>query len=304
MERWHEAVVAGLCQPFPFCPSPGKSPQKRRRVVRTGVKKILLGVAGLVLVAVSVAAAEDFPLRAKYPQTKPISTEELVRSYERAIVVDVRSDIEYDVAHINRALHIPIALSNFVKELEKVRSKGGAEPMAFYCNGYHCAKSYQAAVAAMDAGFGNVFVYDAGIYDWINAHPEKATLMGKTPAAKEKLISEEAFNRRKIGYEEFARKAGAPNTAVIDIREPFQRAKDPQLPQNRHLTLPNLRNIPSDRLVPLLKAKEFKGQQLLITDAVGKQVQWLQYYLEEEGYTNYCFLNNGVLGAAEASGVK
>ncbi len=272
--------------------------------MRTGMKKIALGVAGLMLVAVSVAAAEDFPLRAKYPQTKPISTEELAASYERAIVVDVRSDIEYDVAHINKARHISIALSNFVNELEKVRSKDGAEPMAFYCNGYHCAKSYKAAVAATDAGFGNVFVYDAGIYDWINAHPEKATLMGKTPAAREKLISEEAFNRRKLAYAEFEKRAAAPNTLVIDIREPFQRAKDPQLPQNRQLKLPNMRNIPSDRLVPLLRAKEFKGQHLLITDAVGKQVQWLQYYLEEEGYTDYYFLDNGALGAAEATGAK
>lgn len=277
---------------------------RRGGEVKNRLSMLLLAVMALAVAVVPAWSSAEFPLRAKYPQTKPMSTEELARSYDRAVIVDVRSDIEYDVVHINKALHIPVALSNFVSELEKARSKTGAEPMAFYCNGYDCAKSYQAAAAALEAGFGNLFVYDAGIYEWVNTHPEKATLMGKTPAAKEKLIAEAAFKGRKLSYAEFEKKAGEPNTVVIDIREPFQRAKDPKLPQNRQLTLANVRNIPSDRLVPLLKSKEFKGQQLLITDAVGKQVQWLQYYLADNGYSNYYFLDKGVLGASEAGAVK
>ena len=32
-------------------------------------------------------------------------------------------------------------------------------------------------------------------------------------------------------------------------------------------------------------------------DAVGKQVQWVQYYLEMNGYKNYYFLDKGVAEA-------
>ena len=45
-------------------------------------------------------------------------------------------------------------------------------------------------------------------------------------------------------------------------------------------------------------------KQLLIFDAVGKQVRWLQYHLEANGYNNYSFMEKGVLGAANAGGVK
>lgn len=265
----------------------------------------LLAAAFLFSVSLTpVLAAEEFPLRAKYPQVQTISTEALSRDYQQAIIVDVRSRIEYDVVHINKALYIPVALSNFVGELEKVRGKTAAEPVAFYCNGYDCAKSYQAVQAAMAAGFENVFCYDAGIYEWTIANPQLSTLMGTTPANPEKLISKEAFVGRKLGYAEFAKLAAKPDSMVIDIREPFQRAEDPNLPQHRAMTLAGVRNIPSDRLVPLLQKGEFQGKRLLITDAVGKQVQWLQFHLEEHGYRDYHFLENGVLSAVEAGAVR
>ena len=65
-----------------------------------------------------------------------------------------------------------------------------------------------------------------------------------------------------------------------------------------------LRNIPSDRFVELLAAGEFKGKPLLVLDAVGKQVEWIQYYLEQYGYTGYYFMDKGVTSAAAAGAVK
>ena len=120
--------------------------------------------------------------------------------------------------------------------------------------------------------------------------------MGKTPAPPAKLISREMLAKRKISFAEFKKKAEGPDAIVVDIREPFQRKEIPQLPQ--------LRNIPSDRLVELISKGEFKGKQLLITDAVGKQVEWIQYSLEQHEYTNYYFLEKGVLSAIEAGAVK
>jgi rhodanese-related sulfurtransferase len=267
--------------------------------------KHLLMIMLVLLSGVTTAhSGEDFPLRANYPQVKPISTEQLAAEYVGTIIVDVRSKIEYDVVHINKALHIPVAQSNFLAELEKARGKHSREAIAFYCNGTTCAKSYKAAEQALDGGFERVFTYDAGIYAWVNEHPELATLMGQTPARREKLIPEDSLKTKQLHFAEFKARAEQPGAIVVDIREPFQRAKNPELPQNKMLALGNVRNIPSDRLVPLLEKKEFQDRPLLITDAVGKQVQWLQYYLEEFGYRDYAFLAGGVLEAAEAGGVR
>jgi len=196
------------------------------------------------------------------------------------------------IIHINKSVHIPVDSNLFIKNLEKVREKSGSIPIVFYCNGHTCAKSYEAAEYAMDAGFLNAYAYDGGITDWVNAHPEKTTLMGKTPATMEKLITHEMLAKRKISFAEFKKKAENPHAIVVDVREPFQRKNIPQIPQ--------LRNIPSDRLVEMIAEGELKGNQLLILDAVGRQIEWIQYYLEQHGYTNYYFLEKGVLSAEEA----
>ena len=260
-------------------------------------KFLLLLVVCMVAMSTVSFAEEGFPLRAKFPQVKYMSTETLHKDYQKVIIVDVRSKIEFDVIHINKAVHEPMATALFAKSIEKLRDKNGSAPMAFYCNGHSCAKSYEAAEIAMKAGFANVFAYDAGIQDWVKAHPDKTTLMGKTPAPAEKLISKEKFEKKSIGFNEFKAKAAAADAIIVDAREPFQRKEIPQLPGT-------LRNIPSDRLVELIKTGEFKGNTLLILDAVGKQVEWIQYYLEAGGYSNYYFLKKGVLSAVEAGAVK
>jgi rhodanese-related sulfurtransferase len=249
---------------------------------------IILAAACLLSIWLTASAEEGYPLREKFPKVKYITTEALSRDYQNTIIVDVRSQIEYDVIHISKAVRVPIVTKMFIKQLEKVRDKKSVTPIAFYCNGHNCHKSYEAAEQAMEAGFKNVFAYDAGIYDWVRAHPEKGTLMGESPVPLNKLIPREALAKKKINYDEFKEKAKNPGAIVIDIREPFQRKAIPQIPA--------LRNIPSDRLADLIKTGEFKGKQLLIMDNVGKQVEWIQYYLEVYGYSDYHFLDKGVDG--------
>jgi len=264
---------------------------------------ILLTIVILCGLCTSVSAA-DFPLRSKYPDVKTISTSDLNSAYSATLVVDVRSTIEFNVIHINSAVNIPVASASFLAELEKLRPKNDRKAIAFYCNGTTCAKSYKAAKTAMESGFGNVYCYDAGIPAWVDAYPEKTTLMDRTPAPMDKLIAKNALSAHMVDFASFTDAASKPGSMVIDIREPFQRAKNPELPQNRLLNLSGVREIPLERLVPLLKQKKFQDKHLLITDAVGKQVRWLQYYLEDNGYTNYTFLKQGVIAAAAAGGVK
>lgn len=253
------------------------------------IRNILLCGVGLALSAAATAPAEeDFPLRAKYPMVRYMTTEALHRGYQSIIIIDVRSKIEHSVIRINNSINLPVSTALFIRDLARIRDKDGPTPIAFYCNGHTCAKSYEAAEKAMEGGFKNVYAYDAGIYDWVKAHPDKGTLMDKTPVPMNKLISRERLLERKIAYEEFARRAQDPAAMVIDIREPFQRETVPQFPA--------LRNIPSDRFADLIRAGEFKGKRLLILDAVGKQVEWIQYYLEMYGYADYFFLDKGVAG--------
>ncbi len=239
--------------------------------------------------APAVKAEDEFPLRKDFPNVPYIGMEELNNEYENVIIVDVRAQSEYDVVHINKAVNVPVAVSTFDSSVEKLRAKDGSQKIVFYCNGHTCKKSYQATESAMKSGFRNVYAYDAGIFDWIKAYPEKGVLLGKSPVPAEKVISKEAFERRLLSYADFQAKANSPSSVVIDIREPFQREK--------LLSLPKEKNIPFDRLVKLLEEGKFKDSLLLCYDAVGKQVDWLQYYLEKYGYDDYYFLKKGVEGA-------
>jgi rhodanese-related sulfurtransferase len=258
--------------------------------MKTTLQRAVLTIAGLLTLAMPLlAAVEGYPLRKKYPTLPYITTSDLKAQYDKAYIVDVRSKIEFNVIHINKAVHLPMAVATFASDLEKTRQKSAASPLVFYCNGHTCEKSYEAADVATKAGFKGVAVYDAGIFEWTKANPDKATLLGKTPVAKEKLIPKSTFAKKCTSFEEFKKKAASPNTVVVDIREPVQRDVIPQIQ--------GLRNIPSDRMVDLINKGEFKDKQLLILDAVGKQVEWLQYYLEAKGYSNYLFLEKGVLSA-------
>jgi len=270
--------------------------------VSTLGKMVFLSVVFLSIAATCLA--DPFVLRPKFPKVKPLTQGDLAAKYDQAIIVDVRSKMEYDVIHITKAKHIPMGKADFLALLEKTRAKTESAPLALYCNGYTCAKSYEAAEAAQDAGFINVFCYDAGVMEWAKSYPEKTVLLGKSPASKDKLISEEKLARAKLSFADFKVKAQNTSAIVIDTRDPLQRAKESGLDQSKNVDLPNVRNIPMDRLVTLLEKGEFKDNQLLIFDAVGKQVQWLQYYLEENGYKNYAFLAKGVLSAVEAGAAK
>jgi len=237
------------------------------------------------------AWAEDFPLRPYYPEVPHITTDRLMADYGDAVIVDIRSHLEYEVAHINKAALLPLATDGFAEKLEGLRPKAAPEPLIFYCNGHSCAKSYQAAQLALSLGFGHVFAYDGGIFDWITAAPDRATLMGETPARRERVLSRKALGRRLLSFQEFEREARKPNSLIIDIRDPFQRDVVPRLS--------DIRAIPLDPLLDLVTSRIWTEKRLLFFDAVGKQVRWLQYFLKACDYFDYGFLDGGIRAVAD-----
>ena len=252
---------------------------------------LLLLLALALLPCNAALAAEGFPLRPYYPEVEPISTADLLKDYDKAIILDIRSSFEYDVARINKAVLLPLTDPDFAAKLEKLRDKQSGTPMVFYCNGHACAKSYQAAQLALSLGFNNVYCFDAGIFDWINAAPDKATLMGETPARAGRIISSGEFGERLLDFKRFAKAAENKNAIIIDIRDPFQRAVIPRLQ--------GVRNIPLDPLLDLVVSRIWTEKHLLFFDAVGKQIRWLQYFLESYGYFDYAFLKGGVRSIAD-----
>jgi rhodanese-related sulfurtransferase len=232
------------------------------------------------------AEAGDFPLRSYYPEVPHITTGQLLADYDTAVIVDVRSRLEYEVAHINKAVLLPPDRGDFARRLEALRPKSAPEPLVFYCNDHACAKSYQAARLARSLGFAHVFAYDGGIFDWITAAPDRATLMDETPARKERVISRKALERRLLPFDEFEREAQKPNSLVIDIRDPFQRDMVPRLA--------NVRAIPLDPLLDLVTSRIWTEKRLLFFDAAGEQVLWLQYFLKAYDYFDYGFLDGGI----------
>lgn len=242
------------------------------------------------LFSFEVVAEEAFPGRAIYPDIPVISTEDLYQRFEQSIIVDTRSPYEYQTLRIKGAINIPLKLNNekFISKIQELRASS-AMPIIFYCNGHSCMKSYKATrKAILFARADNVYAYDAGVFDWAKQHPELAELLGKSPVRPEQLISREHFDKHLMPAVEFIKTAG-DKAVIIDIRDRIQRdgfyifsGHENSIPLNE-----------KDRLQAVIRKAKNDGRPLYIYDAVGKQVRWLQYYLEAENVTDYYFMKGG-----------
>ncbi len=243
--------------------------------------------------------AEDFPLRAEYPEVKPISLTDLTMEYGKVLIVDVRSAFEYDIIHVKNAPNIEESKASFIAKLTEAVGGDKTKKIATYCNGHTCAKSYKAVKKALKEGFTNIFVFDAGIFEWTKTNPDKSFLLGKTPADLTKIIPKEEFAKRELPKEKFEKDAIGPDAFLIDVRDPNQKNKTPPFASK-------CSNFPFEKLTQLLDNPEFqakiKGKTLYVFDAVGKQVVWLQYVLEAKGLKNYYFLQKGAWSYFGADG--
>ncbi len=265
--------------------------------------------AGLgCLLAASLAwpflvGAEDFPLREKYMSVgiQPVETEALAASLDEMSVVDARSVYEYETLHIQGARSIPLASSGFAEAVRNLAEQSG-QPMVFYCNGVTCAVSYKAALKAKEAGVSDARVYDAGVFAWAQANPAQTVLLGEPLEQVDQLISGEQFERHLLDEDAFyARIMDSDKPIIVDIRSKSQRAGVSLFQmQDRHIPL-TTDNRELSGLVARARAEE---RSMFFVDATGKQVRWLQYYLEEQGLADYWFLQGGALAIFEGMGVQ
>lgn len=247
---------------------------------------VALICAAQFLCVAPATAQDDFPLRPFYPSVQTVDTETLLKIYASAVIVDVRSKFEYDVARINKAVNAPIAYGGVLSIVGRLRAKDGAAPLVFYCNDPACSRAFRVAQDAVGEGWQNVYVYDAGVFAWIAEAPDKATLMGNSPASLERVITPAMYHKRLLEYAEFERLAYDPSSLVLDIRDIYHRDYEPKLQ--------NIRNIPMESLLDAVTNRIWTERRLLIFDADGSQSRWMQYFLQANGYTDYYFLNGGV----------
>jgi rhodanese-related sulfurtransferase len=247
---------------------------------------------GLVLLLFSLfttAQADEFPGRSLFPSVSVIELDELNRRFNEVTIVDVRSSYEYDTLRIKGALSIPLSSNTFVADMRKLRSSD-PRPIVVYCNGKTCMKSYKAALKCAVNKIDNVHSYDAGIMDWARTYPKHAELLGKSPVNPGKLISKNEFKKHLLTPDAYGDKVASSTAIVLDVRDRFQReALSIFIGRERRAYLDDTRTL--DRYI---KKAIRENRVLLVHDAAGKQVRWLQYYLKDKGLKDYFFMQGGI----------
>ncbi len=245
-------------------------------------------LAGMLPLASPAAAEDEFPGRKLYPDVATLSLEQLHARLDEVNTVDVRSAFEYKTLHISGASNIPLADPEFAAKLAELRA-GNDKDIVVYCNGKTCMKSYKAAQKAAAAGIDRVYAYDAGIMDWAKAYPKQALLLGKPLGDAKRLISKAEFKKHLLSPGDFGERIAASNALVLDVRDRLQRDSLGIFPgRERRVYLDDSKKL--DRYI----RKALQGNRgLLIYDAAGKQVRWLQYYLKDRGVRNYAFMKGG-----------
>jgi rhodanese-related sulfurtransferase len=249
---------------------------------------LLWFISSLAVFSGSSFAADEFPMRARYPDVPIMTRDDLNKQYGNVLIIDVRTKYEYDTLHIKDAINVPLS-TTFGAEIHKLR-QGNGKTFVFYCNGKTCHKSYEAVVLADRARVNNIYAYDAGIFDWAKTYPERTTLRGTTPIRPDDLIDIARFKQHLIDPKDFAARVG-PDSVVLDVRDRAQR--DTQL-FPFHEKRAQLDE--TAKLNAVIEDAKAHNKVLLVYDQVGKQVQWFQYHLEGMGLKNYYFMKGGAQG--------
>lgn len=229
---------------------------------------------------------DQFPLRAFYPGAKIINTDTLIQLYDKAIIIDVRSQFEFDVVRINKALHVDLSQGDFSGALALLCSPTADIPLIFYCNDPSCSRAFRAALLAQAAGYSHVYTYDSGVFALLKQLPQYVTLMETTPAQVARVISTELYEKSQLDFVDFKKQSTGRSALVIDIRDIFRRERLP--------AIKNIRNIPMEALLQAITNRIWTEKKLLIFDHHGDQTQSLQYFLQANGYKDYAFLRGGV----------
>jgi len=254
-----------------------------------------LGILFSLFSSTSVFASDKgFPGRAEFPEIPLYQKSDLLRDFNKVMIVDARSALEFKTIHVKGSVNIPISSKKFPDMVKALRERT-SKPIVFYCNGRTCYKSYKATKAALAAGLKNVFAYDAGIFEWAKTYPKYAVLQGVSPMDPKKIIPKKAFKTRLLTPKVFTEKArGTPASKrlILDVRDVYQRAG-----VGFFIGIERWASMDDEaKLAKYLKKAIKENRTLYIYDETGKQVRWLQYTLERHNVKDYYFMKKGAKG--------
>lgn len=275
---------------LPKFPSENRMKKRPLQLINLVLSLLMLLLAQQVF-AEDAKANKEFPGRDLYPEVPYIDLDDFYQKLKRneVTVVDVRSEYEYDTLRIAGAINIPLASKTFSSEMRKLRMAEN-KPIVVYCNGKTCMKSYKAARKCEIEKIDNVIAYDSGIMDFAKSFPKDALLLGKTLNDPKKLISKDEFKKHLLTPDKFGERIAETSDIVLDVRDRFQREGiSIFVGREYRVSIDNTKRL--DRYID--KAMK-ENKALLIYDAAGKQVQWLQYYLEDKGLKSYYFMAGGI----------
>jgi len=242
----------------------------------------------------TVFAKDGFPGRAEFPEIPLYQKSDLLKDFDKVVIVDARSSLEFETLRIKGAVNIPVASKKFGEMVKALRSETDKR-IVFYCNGRTCYKSYKATKAALKQGVKNVFAYDAGVFEWAKTYPKHAVLLGTNPIDPTKIIPKAKLKARFLDPKTFtvnARSASRSKTLIMDVRDLYQRAGVGFFPGlEKWVSLDD-----EKKLEKYLRKAKAEDRTLYIYDEAGKQVRWLQYTLERASIKNYYFMTKGAKG--------
>ncbi len=266
-------------------------PVHRRHGSRSG--RALGAILLLLLCLGSPGMAGGSALRAFHPAAATISTTELHDRLLTVALIDVRSRFEFDVVHIPRSINLPVDNGRFAEQIAQLTPVQAGIEVVLIGNDPDCSRPFTAAGIARALGVDKVLVYDAGVYSWLHAYPERTRLMGEIPARLEQVVPLLSHQQRLASFDRFLEISGRQQSLVVDIRNNYQRYLTPH-------GLP-LRTITMEALLAGIGDRIWVEHRLLLFDEDGSKTRWLQLFLRAAGFHDYLFLDGGMNGVPATS---
>jgi rhodanese-related sulfurtransferase len=260
-----------------------------------------------IFIAYSVTAfaaseTETYPKRKFYPQLNYISTQTLFKGLEkkRYDVIDVRGKTAYQALHVKNSVNIPVNSKTFDKEILEF-IKQSKKPLAIYCNGISCSKSYIASAKTIEIIEKHnlnkkVYTYDSGINAIAFAHNNWVLKNGEEISATNPLTDPETISKHNLApgmFEQMLLDKSSKEVALLDIR--FQKEKIIHklfmLQKQTNITL-NQR----DKLIAFLNKVKKDKKTLLVYDSSGRQINSLYELIKIIEIEDWHFMKGGEFG--------
>lgn len=112
-----------------------------------------------------IETARDKSNQKTKEDVREVSIEEAQFYFDKAIIIDARSEKDFSNGHIPGAINISV--KNFDNYIEKIFELPQDTLLIIYCEGIHCNLSHQLAERLKTFGFKNLWIMYEGIEGWL-----------------------------------------------------------------------------------------------------------------------------------------